>query len=181
MGRFTKPNVPHVEAATTGGRQRPSLIVLQSSFTTADAGAAYAIAMRMHNPQVDYSWHYVVDAAQIIRCVDDRTIAHHRPQPKHAIGIQICDDPSLSSDRWEDTPHSLLLSRTADLVAQLCLFYGIRPLYLSEAELTKWHKWRRKGRGGIVVEGHMAQGYWPDDYFLTLVKANIEKHKLLKK
>lgn len=172
---------PYVEPQIKGGRQRPSLIVLSSSFTTTDSGAAFGLTHSMHRGHIKESYHFVVDEAQTIRCVDVKMVAIYEEDTKHTVGVLLCDDPSGAESRWDDRQHVLLLQRGADLIARLCVDYKIRPQFLNQEELSAWQRWRIRRRGGIVTTGFMSQTYWPSDYFLTLVKANIEKHKLLKK
>lgn len=181
MTRFNKPNVPFVEAAHKGGHQRPTLIVLQSSFTSSLSGAALAMAHHMHRSISKESYHYILDEAFVYRMVHDDRVAMYAPDSKHTIGILICDDPSGPSSRWDDRHHIGLMSKMADLVAQLCLAYGIKPRFLTNEDLSRWKKWRIKRRGGIVTNGFMNKTYWPEEYFLALVKANIEKHKAINK
>lgn len=180
MGRYTKPNIPFVEASHKGKRQRPTLIVLESSFTTSSEGAALAIANHMHSKFTTQSVHYVVDEAKIFRCVDDRISSLHSVDVKNSICVRICDDPSAPIGRWDSKSHQDLLSHTADLVAQLCLLYGISPRLLTYPEWQKWQKWRNKRRGGVLVQGFMAQAYWPSDYFMTLVEAHMTKYKFIR-
>lgn len=182
MTRYSKPNVPFIEASKKGGKNRPTLIVLSSSFTTSDSGAALGIAKYWYTNHAQESHHYIVDEAAVYRCVDDSRLAvFSKNSTQNALSVHLCDDPSGTIERWDDAAHTKLLSNAADLVAGLCLFHGIRPRYLSDLELKKWRKWRLKRRGGIVVQGFMAQGYWPEDYFLTLIEAHIQKHKFANK
>jgi len=174
MGGLPRPYVPFVEARVVGRKQRPSVIVLESSFTSANSGAAYALAMMYHGPRAVKSYHFVVDESTVLRMVhEDRTVYLQDPQKK-SIAILIADDPSESPGRWDQHVHAATLSRTADLVAQLCLNWGIKPEFLTGLEKTKW--WKK--RSGIIIQGHMAQGYFPKQYFLTLVSAYIETYKL---
>lgn len=165
-----------------GPKQMPTLIVLTSSFTTAQAGSAYAHAMTMHTQSARESVHFVVDESETISVVPTYREASPRAleDVRKMIIVRICDNPSDSPDRWDYRTHSLLLHRTADLVAQVCITHGIKPRYLGEPEFKRWSKWRTRIRSGIVIRGLMAQGYFPEDYFLRLVEANIAKHKLMR-
>lgn len=180
MGKFSTPEVPFVEAAIKGGRQKPSLIVLHSSFTPTKAGAAWAIALANHRSRALESVHYLVDEEQAVRCVKDNEVALFGTDidTKHTLGVELCDDPSGSESRWDDKEHEAMLNNLADLVAQLCLAYGIKPRFLAASELSRWRKWRKKSRGGIVTYGFLSSTYWPESYFMKLVKAHIEMHKL---
>lgn len=139
------------------------------------------MAQQMHRTYAKESYHYILDEKFIYRLVPDDYQAMFAPDTKNTIGILLCDDPSALNSRWEDSQHTSMLAMLADLVAKLCLAYGIKPRLLKSDELSRWKKWRVKRRGGIVANGFLAQTYWPQDYFLTLVKANIEKYKLITK
>jgi hypothetical protein len=177
VGRVSMLDYPYVEPHLTGARQRPSLIVLQSSMTTSYGGAAFGIAMCHHKNDAKESYHYVVDERSAIRCVDVKMEAQYAPDTRHTIGILICDDPSGPISRWEDSSHALLLNHMAVLVANLCIAHRIPARFLTSEELQRWSKWRIKRRGGIVVNGFMANTYWPEDYFMQLVRNNIKSKR----
>lgn len=172
---------PYVEPKWQGRRQRPSLIVLQSSMTTSDSGAAFGLAMAHHKGYTPESFHFVVDEAVAIRSVDVKMEAEYAEDTRHTIGILLCDDPSGLPSRWEDQAHGLLLNKLAELVANLCIEHKIPARFLDSEGLDRWSKWRIKRRGGIVVNGFMAQTYWPSDYFLDLVEARVAAHRYLRK
>jgi hypothetical protein len=155
-------HIPIVEAAHFGGRQRPSAILIRSSLTTGDKGAANAIAQAWHNPynRID-SCHYVVDDSQTLRCVPDKVVAYPGfPEHKGAISINVCYNPSGG-------PSPLTLSRTIKLTARLCKFHTFPVRIFDEATEEKWlkHKWWY--RGGIILK---TVGNFPADEFLSSVE-----------
>lgn len=156
-------NIPLVEAAHYGGRQRPTAILIRTSWTTGDRGAANGIAQAWHNPnnQVD-SCHYVVDEAQTIRCVPDKIQAFHMAGAyKGAISINVCHDPPMSPN--EETMH-----RVVKLTSRLCKLYRIPIRVLNRSETERWLNRPWKYRGGIILK---TVGEFPADNFFSSVKA----------
>jgi len=158
-------DIPLVEAAHQGSKQRPTAIVIRTSWTSSKKGAANAIAQAWHNPnnKLD-SCHYVVDEARTIRCVPDKVIAWHTSTyyNKGAISINVCYDPP-------DIPPSAMIARAAYLTARLCKLYHIPVRVLDEEARIKWlrHKWRI--RGGIIIN---TAGDFPTNEFFTSVESD---------
>lgn len=156
-------NIPFVQAHHVGRKQRPTAIVLRTSFTTGEAGAANGIAQAWHNPnnKVD-SCHYVIDEFQVLRCVPDKIEAKsvYTSIYKNSITINVCYDPSTQ-------PLDLVVLKTAKQVARLCKLYGIRVVLLNDDQKLRWlhHPWRR--RGGIIMA---TVGDFPTDEFFSIVK-----------
>ena len=168
-GKHPVPNVPFVQARNVGGPQRPTAIVLSLSQTTSDEGAALGIASNLHKPNAPLnSYHYIVDEAKTYRCIPGDTAAYS--SPRHALDVLICAQPHEKVAMWEDATATLVMHRTADLVADLILAHKIRARYLFHDDEQKWlkHKWRR--RGGLIVR---AIGTWPYQAFLDDVKAQM--------
>lgn len=179
MPRLSLSDIPYVEASQVGSRHRPSLIVLTSTFSDTRPGVAYAAAFGAHSRQANWSAHFTVDADSTYRCLDLKMAGFHATDNRDSLGVRLCDDPSASPARWDEPDHAAMLARTADLVARLCLLYGIRPCFLSDLELSKWRKWHLKRRGGIVIQGDMSLGHFPRENFLALVEVNIAKYKYI--
>lgn len=156
-------NIPFVQAHHIGRKQRPTAIVLRTSFTTGEAGAANGIAQAWHNPnnRVD-SCHYVIDEFQVLRCVPDKVEAKSvfTSIYKNSITINVCYDPPTR-------PLDKVVSKTAKQVARLCKLYGIRVALLNDDQKLMWlhHPWRR--RGGIIMT---TVGDFPTDKFFSIVK-----------
>jgi N-acetylmuramoyl-L-alanine amidase len=169
MTKTQPPNVPYVEAQHQGSKQKPTSIRLHLSSTTSDKGAALGIANRLHqttSPLISY--HYIVDEAEIYRCVWDNVAAYS--QPWRSLNIMICSEPMSDVQMWSDSPQADVLHRTADLVATLVLTHKIRVRHLDlEAEL-KWRKRRWRRQGGIALN---ILGAWPREAFLSDVESQI--------
>ena len=157
-------NIPFVEAAHHGGKQKPKAILLRTSWTTDEQGAANGIAQAWHNPRsrID-SCHYVVDVSQTLRCVPDKVVAFpFYTGYQGAISINVCHDPPTG-------PTELTLNRAAKLTARLCKLYSIPVRILSDEQEQRWlkHQWRR--RGGIILK---TVGEFPADEFFTMIERN---------
>lgn len=159
-------NIPFVQAHHVAGRQRPTSILLKTSFTTGDRGAALGIANAWTNPyNRTASCHYVIDESRVYRCVPDKAQAMpFGTKIKGAITINVCYDPS-------EGPLDAVFYGTSHLVARLCKLYRIRPRLLSHQEEMRWlsKKWRY--RGGIILK---TVGDFPADKFLDSVSYELE-------
>ena len=176
MVKDLAPNVPFIEAHRKGGKQRPTAIVLRSSFTTSEKGAAMGIANNWHvKTSPALSTHYVVDEAETYQCVPDKIVSYYGAQdPKGALSITICSEPLEYEAFWDDAIHAKVLDRVADLVAQLALAYRIPVRYLDGGGTYHWNKWKRRARGGIIVR---VDGAWPMNAFLADVQHKASKRK----
>lgn len=164
--RLQGDNIPFVQAYHVDGGQKPTSIILRTSFTTGDKGAALGIANAWMNPyNKTSSCHYVVDEAKVYRCVPDRIQAlPFGNEIKGAISINICYDPPYG-------PVDAARYRAASLVARLCKLHKIRVCSLSSDEEIRWlrHKWR--SRGGIILK---TVGDFPAASFLESVSDEYE-------
>ena len=188
LRKYPAPTVPYVEAKYRGGKQKPTLIVLSSSWTTSDKGAALGIANAMHRSNAqEKSFHYVIDEDSVFQCVWDHQVALHCGYDTGSIGIKMCDDPSLLLRRWNEPSHQRILHRLAEVMAQLCLAYDIPARYLTDEQLSKWSKHKRKSKGGIVTSAQMNRVFglsskqdpfeWPRYEFLYFLHERIDKHR----
>jgi hypothetical protein len=160
-------HVPFVEAVHHGRKQRPTAILLRTSWTTGDPGAAYGIAQAWHNPNNKFeSCHYVVDTSKTIRCVPDKIEAFPFGAKSHrnTISINVCYDPPFVEDM-------LVVMRAAELTARLCTLYRIPLCILDEEQSARWwrHSWR--SRGGIL---NKTVGDFPTQQFFTFVEHEYE-------
>lgn len=186
--KYPAPRPPQVPAFNHGGPQTPTLLVMHSTVSGAAKGTANGIAQWWHkSSSPNTSAHYIVDEGTTIQCVGDHTIAYHCGYNTNSIGIEMCDDPSDPKSRWDSEPHIQMLNRTADLVAQLCLAYGIPARYLTDDELRAWGRNKTAANGGIVTHAQMSRvfkmsthwdpGEWPSEKFLETVRADINEKK----
>jgi hypothetical protein len=156
-------NIPFVQAHHVGPKQRPTAIVLRTSFTTGIKGAALGLANAWHYPnnRID-SCHYAVDEFQVIRCIPDRLSCQsaYTDCYKNSITINVCYDPP-------DEPSDLTMHRTAKQVGRLCRLHRIKVRMLDSDQEKQWivHPWKR--RGGIVIA---TSGDFPINRFLSSVQ-----------
>lgn len=155
-------NIPYVEAAHQGKKQRPSAVLVRTSWTTDHHGAANGIAQAWHNPRNRLeSCHYVVDEAVVLRCVPDKTQAFpFAGNYMGLISINVCHNPP-------EMPTDTTTHLAAEQVARLCALYKIPIRILSETDEERWkkHKWR--SRGGIILK---TVGNFQTDTFFAYVE-----------
>lgn len=182
MTTYPAPIAPRIQAKHFGGSQTPGLIVMHSTVTSTKAGAARGVAHYFATEAQPTSAHYAVDAAEVIQCVPDHTVAYHCGYNQDSIGIEMCDMPVLGSMahwlvppskrtgprplfhghritplRWLEPHHRAMFSRAATLTAQLCLAYDIPIRMLDNSELEDWDVHGRHAKdGGIVTHAQMS-------------------------
>ena len=173
---YPPPTAPFVEARCKGGRQKPTAIILKSSYTTSVKGAALAIALNWNGQHSSYdAAHYVVDEATTYQCVWDRQKAIPELfDARNAILINVCHNPSDDFNLWEASAPSKTLDRTVQLVAELTLAYRIPTRYLYGETEDRWLRRRWRSRGGVIVQ---IDGAWPASDFM---KAVVVRQDLLR-
>jgi hypothetical protein len=174
MPKSKTPNVPFVQAHHQGRKQRPKLIVLRISETSAEAGAALGIADYWHRPYSDpnAARHYVIDESVALRCIPDNR--QDGAGYKGSISVVLCAMPTTSTLLWDDGPYSNVLKRAADLVAKLCLAYRIPPRILDDEQVDRFYQHPWFSRGGLVIR---VPGAWPLGLFRQLVTTRMEELK----
>lgn len=175
-------DAPYIPAKYQGDKQTPTLSVIHSTVGPTKAGSARAIARYGQNPSSPSSWHYAIDAAEVIQSVHDHTVAYHCGYNQNSLGYEMCDNPSrLTAIRWLGRDHKAMLDRTARAVARNHAAYGIPVRFLTDAQLRAWNANGRKAKdGGIATHDQMSRvfkrsthwdpGKWPTKKFLALVK-----------
>lgn len=163
---------PFIEARSKGGKQRPSVIVIRSSFTTSEEGAAFGLANWWHQASSPPDpCHYTVDEAVVYQCVPDKVIAGvQNGSTKGVISIGLCSEPLEFVEFWEHEPRMRAVERAADLVARLLMEYKIPAAYLDTAGVRKWRKLKLRYRGGIDVQ---ITGAWPWAVFMSEVNTRM--------
>lgn len=168
--KYKTPKIPFVEAKHKGGRQKPTAIEIQASFTTSEKGAALGVAQAWHRDASTLPVsHYSVDEVEKYHCVLDNVQAGRKEQrEKNVLRVTICAEPQGRQHFWDHDIHDLVLSNAANLVAQLCLAYHIPTKYLDEDATARWKRLRWRRRGGIIVD---VPGDWPYRSFLLEVQS----------
>lgn len=154
-------------------------IVIHSTVSPCELGGARRIAGYFRSTAAGGSAHYVVDPGETVQVVYDSTVAYHAPPNQHSLGVELCDYPVADdAARWRDQPHRMMLDRAAMLVAQLCLAYGVPPVWRGRLAL-------RAGAHGITTHAEVSQafgqsthwdpGAWPRRRFMRKVRRNIRQ------
>lgn len=175
-------DAPYIPAKYKGDDQVPTLSVIHSTVGPTKKGSARAIARYGQNPSSPSSWHYAIDAAEVIQSVYDHTVAYHCGYNQNSLGYEMCDNPSrLNAARWLGRDHKAMLDRTARAVARNHAAYGIPVRYLTDDQLRTWARNGKRAKdGGITTHAQMSRvfkrsthwdpGAWPSKKFLALVK-----------
>jgi N-acetylmuramoyl-L-alanine amidase CwlA len=162
------PTPPFVAARWHGGKQTPKAIVMHGTVSPCERGGARNIANFFAHEDGKTSAHYVVDPGEVVQCVGDHTVAYHCGYNTGSIGVELCDPETGPASRWHDKNHDAMLDQAADLVAHLCLAYGIEATHVTVPTL------KAKGPHGIyshnqsrLAFGHTThtdpRGFpWPD-------------------
>lgn len=170
LTHYELPTMPFVEAKHQGGRQKPTAIILRPSNTRSFDGAALAVAQRWHQAASFWSaGHYTVDDRTVYQCVRPTVVAGAGQDiDPSAVRIAMCAEPVGTHSFWDVDTHRHVLRKTAQLVADLTLAYGIPATYLDDSGYERWQSRRTRRRGGIHIDG----GYdFPYQGFLDEVLA----------
>jgi N-acetylmuramoyl-L-alanine amidase CwlA len=179
---YDPPSPPYLGPAahTSEGSNKPiRRIVIHSTVSACVPGGARATAAYFRSEAARGSAHYVVDPAEVVQVVYDGVIAWHAPPNPNSLGVELCDMPTTASKvRWRDDNHRRMLELAAQLVAQLCLAYGVPPRYRGPGAL-------RQGKHGITTHNdvrlafgqtdHWDPGAWPRRRFMRKVRRNVRK------
>jgi N-acetyl-anhydromuramyl-L-alanine amidase AmpD len=132
------------------------------------------------NP-VKASAHYNVDSDSIVCSVKDEDIAWHAPGANsNGIGIEHAGYARQTREEWLDEYSTATLKRSAKLVAELCIKYGIPVKWLTVDEL----KANQSGICGHVDitnafnggKGHTDPGPgWPRDIYIQWVQEAYDR------
>lgn len=145
--KFQAPQVPFIPARHHGGSQTPKAIVMHATVSSDNKGTARQIATWWNGPTSPMSSaHYTVDPGEVIQSVGDHTVAYHCGFNANSIGVEMCDEQVGPAARWQDADSTAIIRRAANLVAQLCLAYGIEPVRPTIAQL--------KAKGPHGIYGH---------------------------
>lgn len=160
---YTPPAVPYfgpVVHFSQGNNLPPTRIVIHC---TAGPGQTCAVgaqgtARYFQDPKSGGSAHYITDIDETIQCAYDNVICWHAPPNPHSIGIEM--ECSLAGDgqgHWGRQDHITMMHRTAKLVAQKCLQYGIPTVKLSVADL-------QAGKHGVTGHADVSKAFQQSDH-----------------
>lgn len=138
-------------------QREPSIIVLHSTEGREGDGATDDnVAAGISKPNAGKSFHYVVDADSITRCVPDLYVAWHARKTANArgLGVEICGSASQTYAQWLDATSLRTLQLAARLVSDLCIEYKIPPVLVTPERL-------RAGDRGITTH-YMCSLAWKE-------------------
>lgn len=184
MTRFRAPAPPYLGPAyrSSAGDNKPiRRIVMHSTVSPCERGGARNIAAYFRSSAAGGSAHYVVDPFETVQVVFDSVVAWHAPPNGNSLGVEMCDMPHATSlARWDDENHRLMFDRAVDLVADLCLSYGVPPWYRGALAL-------RAGMRGVTEHDEVSKawgqsshwdcGAWPRRRFMVAVRKAIRSKK----
>lgn len=172
MSTQVAATIPFVQARDIGGKQRPSLISIKISDTTARKGAAFAISNNQHRTSgLNHVAHYIVDESDLYQCVPENRIAGaSKSAIKGSINVLMCSELVESSLFFTSDKRKSAFDRTAELISKLCFFYKINVQYLDPGAASAWNKLNFKSHSGIIV---YPEACWPKNEFLDLVHSKI--------
>lgn len=159
MTRLRAPEPPMIATRWHGGDQDPvgGILRLHSTVSPCQPGQAKTIARYFQSTSRPASAHYVVDcspryADAVRQCVPDHKRSYDCGWNPPGLSIEMCEYPSQSKRRWDDKPHRQLEANAVELAAHLCVYYEIRPYFVSARGL-------RRGKKGVTTHAQVAAAY----------------------
>ena len=111
------------------------LVVLHAMEAPDKPGTATAVANWFAGPDAPKaSAHFCIDPTMTIQCVNEMDIAWAAPGTNHdGIHLEHAGYSKYTGVQWGDAAGKLMLARSAELTAELCLQYGL-PVEYVDAE-----------------------------------------------
>jgi N-acetyl-anhydromuramyl-L-alanine amidase AmpD len=150
--------VKAVQAAHHGAEQsHVDRVVIHGTVSPCKAGGALAVARFFARPATQASAHYVVDPADVVRCLPETIVGWHAPPNAHSIGVELCDPQKGDDDRWHDDAHTAMLELAATLVRQIAARWKVPLLRIDALDL-------RHGQRGICGHVDVSQAWHESDH-----------------
>lgn len=126
---FTRPTIPR-------GIKR---VVLHTTESPERERGARSIAINWFSlPQAKVSAHYVLDADEVVQCVDEEYIAWHaRGDNRHTVGLEMVGYSGQGAAGWGDAFSVAMLERTARLTYEICQVYSLPMVLLDSPALQR--------------------------------------------
>jgi N-acetyl-anhydromuramyl-L-alanine amidase AmpD len=122
------------------------------------------------------SWHFAIDAIEVIQCVKEDQVAWGAPgSNRYGIHLEHAGYAEQTPDEWADDYSTACLARSAELAREIALRYGIPFRHLTPAELVAGEK-GFCGHIDVTIafnhgKGHTDPGAWfPWDRYLALCR-----------
>lgn len=176
------PVVGGVPAHESGENNLPlQLVVVHSAVIDCKPGAARQLGAWNRDGTTGGSWHYAVDPREVIQCSWDRFVTWGAPPNRTGFGgvihIEMADRPApvptLTGKalqqarqlwRWRRPEQRAMFDLTVELVAELCLAYGLPPRYVGPVGQRLGRKgWTTHAARTIAYRQstHWDPGFWP--------------------
>lgn len=178
----------------SAGSNKPiTRLVIHSTVSPCEPGGARRIGAYFRSPEAGGSAHYITDPDEAVQAAWDSVVCWHAPPNPGSLGFEMCDIPGpVPGDkphtaawralrrawRWRRPEQRAMLRRTAELVAQAALAYGVPLRYIGPRKL-------RAGAHGITTHAavsrawgqstHWDPGFWPRRRFVRLVRAAAQR------
>jgi hypothetical protein len=136
---YTPPTVPYFGpvAHSSGTGNLPINRIVIHYTAGNDATGAQGTAKYFQDPAAGGSAHYITDSDETIQCAYDSVIAWHAPPNQHSLGIEMeCSGANDAKGHWTLPNHVAMMHRTAKLVAQKAIQYGVPIVKLSVPDLV---------------------------------------------
>lgn len=168
---YVLPPLPYygpVLKSSGSGNLPPTRIVIHCTAgpgQTCCVGAQGTARYFREDPNTGGSAHYITDLDETIRCAYDFIVCWHAPPNIHSLGIEMeCSLAGGGAGHWGRADHVTMMHRTAKLVAQLCLQYGLPTVKLSVADLVAG-KHGVTGHNEVSLAFHQSDHTDPGPYF----------------
>jgi N-acetyl-anhydromuramyl-L-alanine amidase AmpD len=152
---------PFVESPhRTRERGRVVDVVVMHTMEIAERPDAAAICARWFQSEVSHvSAHYCVDAGGVIQCVRETDVAWHaRGGNSDSIGVELAGFARQTTAEWEDEYSAAVLSRAAELVADICRRRRIPVRWLVAGDLLA-------DRRGITGHVEVSRAFHKSDHW----------------
>jgi hypothetical protein len=136
---YTPPAVPYFGpvAHSSGNGNLPINRIVIHYTAGNDATGAQGTAKYFQDPAAGGSAHYITDSDETIQCAYDNVVCWHAPPNQHSLGIEMeCSGANDAKGHWTLPSHVAMMHRTAKLVAQKCIQYGVPIVKLSVPDLV---------------------------------------------
>lgn len=157
-------------------------VVLHATDTAETPARAEACATYFANLESrKASAHYVVDCDTIVQCVREDAVAYHaKGANKFGVGIEHAGLARQTRAEWLDDYGLKMLHLSADLVAGVCVRWGVPVQFVDAAGL-------KRGTRGITTHSECVKAFggshhdpgpgFPMDYYLGLVRESLDDTK----
>lgn len=139
---------------TPSNRTQVSKIVLHSAEFPEKPRAARALCEWAAGPQAErVSWHYAVDADEVIQAVREHDVAWAAPGANgNGIQIELIGYAAQAGPQWGDPFSSRMLDNAVNLVVGICQRWGIPATFLYAPAL-------RQGGAGITTHAEVSLAF----------------------